>query len=121
MESDAGLSGQGGASVPARVRATRYRARQLGLKVNKRGDHYWLLKPRGSAVAIVSHSMSLDDLEQELGRIASERSGESVVEKTEERTDATPVPPTLRVEEPPVGTSWSAIRRWRRRLRVKVG
>jgi len=121
MESDTRPSGQGETSVPARVRATRHRARRLGLKVNKRGDQYWLLEPRGSAVAIVSHSMSLDDLEQKLGQVASERLSDSVGEKGEARTDASPVSPAVWVEERRVGILWTAIRGWRGwRLKVKA-
>src|SRR5579863_2887171 len=75
METGAQPSERAPGSVPVRVRATRHQAERLGLKVNKRGDQYWLLEARGHALGLLGPSMVLDELEHELARIESERLG----------------------------------------------
>jgi hypothetical protein len=120
METGAQPSGRVAGSVPARVRATRHQARRLGLKVNKRGDQYWLLEPRAHAFGLLSPSLSLDELEHELARIASERLGGCHGEEVEVTTEVVPPPPTAKLRERRVRILWTAIQRWRgRRLEVQ--
>jgi len=120
METGAQPSGPVAGSVPARVRATRHQARRLGLKVNKRGEQYWLLEPRGNAFGLRSPSLSLDELERELTRIASERLGSCHSEEVEVTTGVVPPPPTVKLRERRVRILRKAIQRWRgRRLELE--
>ena len=120
METGAQPSCRVADSVPARVRATRHQARRLGLKVNKRGAQYWLLELRGNAFGLLGPSMSLDELEHELVRIASERLGGCHREEVEVTTEVVPPPSTVKLRERRVRILRTAIQRWRgRRLGIQ--